>query len=325
MKKLRFIFILMISFAVLFASCASTPKAPAKAEKVVLEDTVFIGDRPLDVANSLGYMPAYAAARFSQWSKAKKMTKNRPLGCPNRVTRKMKDVIPKLIAEKGVKKIVVEKSAMPYCLLMKMVNPMDIIEIVKDKDVEIIVIDFSQGNRKGIIETAKYLGKEKEGIALADKYEKEMAKAEASMKDIAKAKKVVVLHTFVNPKTGRLFTFGESKGFYTDEIFLNKFGAKNVTDILNKDKEKLFKGNFTVTDLNLLTKANPDVIIVYGKGGEKLKEKFAELSKKNAKFASIPAIKNNAVAYELPHYIGCDIEDAPKLITKWVNFFNKLK
>ncbi len=140
-----------------------------------------------------------------------------------------------------------------------------------------------------------------------------------------KDKKVAILYTFVNPKTGRLFMFGESKGFYTDEIFLNKFGAKNVTDSLNKDNQKLFKGNFAVTDLSLLTEANPDVIVVYGNGGEKLKEKFAELSKKNAKFASIPAIKNSAVAYDLPHYIGCDIKDAPKMITKWVNFFKKLK
>ncbi|PIE98196.1 MAG: hypothetical protein CR988_04525 [Treponema sp.] len=324
MKKLRFMFVLMMVFALLFTSCVSTGSSAKNNDVTVLEDTVYVGDRILDVSNSLGIMPKFAAARYGQWPKSKNFQTGR-LGCPNRVTRKMKDVVPKLIAEKGVKKVVVEKATMPYCLLMKPVNPMDIIGIVKDKNVEITVIDFSKSNKNGIIEMAKYLGKEAEGVALADKYEKEMAKAEASMKDVKKGKKVAVLHTFVNPKTGRLFLFGESKGFYTDTIFLNKFGAKNVTDVLNKDKEELFKGNFTVTDLALLTEANPDVIIVYGSGAKNVKEKLAELKKQTPKFAEIPAIKNKAVAYDLPFYIGCDIEDAPKMIEKWVKFFKKVK
>ncbi len=327
MKKL---FYSAIFLAILLTGCVTTnnatQKKQPKKEIIVLEDTVFIGDKILDVANTLGVMPKFASARFSQWPNAATF-ETKKLGCPNRVTQKVKDVVPKLIDEQGVKRIVVEKPKKDkgqYCLLVKKVDPMDIIEIVKGKDVEITVIDFSKGDRDGIIATAKYLGKEAEGKALANKYEKEMKAAKEAMKSVPKGKNVVVLEGIFHNKMKKLFMFAESKGFYTDTIFLEPFGAKNVTDMLNVQNRKIMKGAFEVTskDLKAMVKANPDIIIVYGNGQKQIKETLAKLAAEDPKFANIPAIKNNKIV-NLPYYIGIDIEKGPSIINEWANYFKK--
>ncbi len=324
MKK---IFYSAVFLAILLTGCVTTNNSTQTEKEItVLEDTVFVGDKILDVANTLGVMPKFASARFGQWPNSFSF-ETKKLGCPNRVTRKAKDVVPKLIDEQGVKRIVVEKPKKDkgqYCLLVKKVDPMDIIEIVKGKDVEITVIDFSKNDRDGIIATAKYLGKEAEGKALADKYEKEMKAAKESMKSVPKGKNVVVLQGIFQKQKERLFMFAESKGFYTDMIFLEPFGANNVSDMLNVQNRDIMKGSFEVTvkDLKAMVKANPDIIIVYGNGQKQIKEALAKLAAEDPKFANIPAIKNNKIV-SLPYYIGNDIEKGPAIINEWVNYFKK--
>ncbi len=324
MKVIRVLLVSLAFLSVLLGDCSDVKDSMAsKNSVVVLEDTVFIGDRVLDVANMLRIMPKFASARFSQWDKSF-CFKTKRLGCPNKTTRIKKDIIPNLIDKKGVKKIVVEKTD-NYCLLMKQVNPMDIMDIIKNKDVNVTVIDFSKSEREGIIQTAKYLGKEKEGIKIANNYEKELKKAKESMKGIKKEKRVVVLKAFTDRKTKKFVLNGEAKGFYTDKFFLDAFGAKNVSDLMNKDNKKLFKGGFPIADLENLIEVNPDVIILLGNKIEKVKEKLLKLIAKNPKFTSIPAIKNNAIADNLEYYMGNDIENGPKIILEWVKFFKNLK
>ncbi len=325
MKRIKFTMILVMIFALLFAGCSGNSNGAGGGKNVVvLEDTVFIGDRILDIANTVGVMPKYAAARYSQWPKSKSF-KTQKLGCPNRVLRKQKQTIPNLIDNEGVKKIVIEDTGQ-YCLFVKDISLSEIYEIVKGKDVEITVFDFKDGNKKGIIELSKYLGKEKEGIALADKYEKEMAEAEASMKTVKKGKKVVVFKCFLD-KEDNLIVLAESPDFYTDRIFLNDFGAVNVSLKLNTKNDDYSHGFFQVSDLTPLTKANPDIIILHGpdKGKKRIKEEFKKLAKSNEEFAKIPAIKNKAIADSLPLYIGNDVADGPRMIKRWVKFFKSIE
>ncbi len=335
MKKLL---LLLLAVSAFLFGCASTDTTEQPVEKgktgVIVPiaekdgyqiiNAATVGDRLLDISASLGVMPKIISARGSQWPKVKSFP-TKLIGCPVKITFKAPDTLPKVIAEKGIDTVIIEKNS-EFCLLVPKADCSKIKPIIKDTGVRIIEVDFEQGYDQAIRKIAALYGKEAEGESLIRKYNKEKAAAEARISEITPGKKVVVLRAFIKEDTKRLFITAEGKGFYTEKFFLDPFGCENTGYILNKDENTTTKGNFPVTNLRLLSEANPDIIVIYGsdKAAEKTIEKINALATKKADLAKVPAVKNGRFA-RLPFYVGSDIEDYPSILTKWIDYFSSVK
>ncbi len=341
MKK---ILLPLLAVSALLFGCASTdtkkqPAAKAEEKSVTNADILLpiaekdgyqiinaatVGDRLLDVSASLGVMPKVISARGSQWPKIKHFP-TKLIGCPVKITFKSPEILPKVIAEKGIETVIIEKNS-EFCLLVPKADCSKIKPIIKDTGVKIIEIDFEKGYDQAIREIAALYGKEAEGEALIKKYNKEKAAVEGRISEIKPGKKVVVFRSFIKKDTNRLFITAEDKGHYTEKFFLDPFGAENTSYILNKDGNTTTKGNFPVTNLRLLSEANPDIIVIYGsdEAAEQTIEKINALAAKKSEVAEVPAVKNGRFA-RLPFYVGSDIEDYPKILAKWIDYFSSVQ
>lgn len=317
MRKLILIFLA----GFMLAGCAGTKSsAPASAEAETI-NAVIVGDRAFDTVLSLGYMPKAVSVRASQWAKPHSLPVE-ILGCPVKTTIKLPELLPEYIEKNGIEWVIVEKNS-SFCMLMEKAKPEKMADILKDVDVRVDLVDFSDSLETGIMETAALFGKEKEGRALYRQYARDLESAQAGMADVVPGQKVVALRGVVKKKTGRLFVSAESRGFYLDKEFLGPFGCENVGDLLNDAGNELTKGYFPVMNLKLLAEADPDAIVLYGPGKEELKEKILEMAAGDEAFAAIPAISNGRIATDLPYYVGSDIAEYPSILEKWIDYFSE--
>jgi ABC-type Fe3+-hydroxamate transport system substrate-binding protein len=316
MKKL----LLFLLAGFLLAGCAGTKNSTPVSEDPENINAIVVGDRAFDTVLSLGYMPEAVSVRASQWDKPHSLPVE-ILGCPVKTTIKLPELLPDYIEMNGIEWVIIEKNS-NFCRLMEKAKPGKMAEILKDVDVRVDVVDFSDGLETGIMETAALFGKEKEGKALYKQYERDLTAAQAGMTDIAPGQKVVALRAVLKKKTGRLFVTAESKGFYLDKEFLEPFGCENVGDLLNDAGNELTKGYFPVMNLNLLAEAAPDAIVLYGPAKNELKEKILEIAAVDEDVAAIPAVSNGRIATSLPYYVGSDIAEYPSILEKWIDYFS---
>ncbi len=314
--------IILLAAVILLAGCATVEDSES-ADKAVYEtiNAAVVGDRVMNVAARLGYMPKVMSVRASQWPKAKEYPA-KLVGCPVKVTMKDKTILPAMIDKYSLDTVLVEKND-NFCVLMKKADCMKIVPVIKDKNVKIETFDFSESPEEGIMAVAEYFGKEKEGKKLVKKYRRDLAAAEKKISSVNPGTNVVVLRGIEKADTGRIFISAESKGFYTDQYFLEPFGCSNISDKLNTNKNQIVKGYFPVLDLSVLKEANPDVIVLFG-AREGLVKAIDKAVSKNPELGDIPAIKNNKIITDLPWFIGSDVFEYPEILTKWIEAFSSL-
>lgn len=290
------------------ASAAAMKNPPTKV------DAIVIGDRVVDIGLSLGVVPTAISVRGSFWPKSNELKLvSKMLGCPGCVTKKSKGRVPKAIKQYGVKRIIVEKSD-HYCLYKPEVKPENIAPILEGMDVTVEYVDFTKGVDNAILQVGKLFGKEQEAEKLVQDYGKQLAKLEEMKKQPALNRKVVILNGIMQEGTGKSFIRVEAPGGYSDKYLLGPLGCENVGGMLAGER-KVDKGHVTVRSLAKLKDIQPDVIVITGDSAP-VQKRLNKEAKKSAEFASIPALKAQAV-YSLPRYVDSGVLEYPEVYRLW--------
>ena len=312
-KLSAFLFIICLGMSLLFSQFAeATPKKTPKTIKAIM-----IGDRLVDVAFNLGFLPEAMSVRCSMWPMCKKLTNtSQILGCPRCIVSRIPHIVPDTARERGIKRIILEKHP-NFCIYKPKVKPANILPLLEGKGLTIEYVDFSNGLESAIRQTANLLGCNSKADALIERYNKAMAKTKKKLPKKKLGKKVVIIDGTYQSTTGKSFLRIEMPDGYSDRFMLNPNGCINVGDILKSETKKVDKGHFSIRKLNKLQIAKPDIIIMTGNYFAVQKALAAEV-RKNPALTSVPAIKNLAI-YGLPFYGDSSVIEYPAILRQWTN------
>lgn len=290
---------------------ASPPKAPEKIP------AVFIGDRLIDVAFNLGFLPEGMSLRCSLWPKCKQLkTASQVIGCPRCIVKKNPKALPTFLKERGIKRVIIERSPQ-FCIYMPKVSPEQAVKTLKGMDVTIEYVDFSQGVPSAIRQTAAFLNVAERGEKLVADYEKAFNKVKTTIPADGLNKRVIIINGIHQASTGKVFLRVEVPGGYSDQYILAPLGCTNVGNELFNKKPTIRKGHVMIRSLKGLIKAQPDVIVATGdSAGVQLALKAA--LKKNPKLAEVPAVRDMAV-FSLPTYVDSGVVEYPGVFSRWQN------
>ena len=316
MKKIRIIVLAaclacMALFMTFSVVGATPPKAPERIK------AVMVGDRLVDISLKLGVIPEGMSVRLSMWpDKAKALPlATQILGCPNYTTKKHPEAVPEFMKERGITRIIIEKS-LKFCLYMPKVNPLNMADMVKEvPGVTVEYVDFTKGMASAIAQTAKLLGRESRGKDVAAAYEKAMKKVEADLPKTGLGKRVLVLNGSYSQASGKSFIRFEAPGGYTDQYILKPLGCTNAASAMLTDTMRIAKGHVSAGRLAGLAEANPDVIVITGNGFAVQKGLY-DARKKNPALADIPAIRDGRV-FSLPFYGDSSVLEYPTIFRQW--------
>ena len=282
-------------------------------------NALIVGERVMDIANSLGYAPKAFVGRYSLWDMGSQIGKATDvLGCPVKVCKKSPNTVPNALDKMNIKRVIIEKHP-EYCLYKK-INPECILEKIKDrKDLSIEFVDFSKGLEQAVHKTAELLGCSEKAAALMDKYNKDMKLAEKNLAKIRPKQKVVLLSGTFQRDTGKTFLRVEAPGGYSDQYMLAPLKAKNVGNALASENAKTTKGHFTIRKLTGLAKADPDIIVIFGDVAA-VQKALHKATIKHPELAEVKALRDNAV-YSLPFYADCGPLEYPAHLNKWACMF----
>ena len=218
-----------LATALLAALLVMCPTSQAATyQKMEQINIVMIGDRVVDIAYNLGVIPTGMSVRCSLWplcGKIKVMAQ--PLGCPGCLSKGKTGKLADFIKTNRIKLAIVEKSH-PFCLLQPSANPLDAVEFLQKRGVEVKIVDFGQGVEEAITQTAAILGKPDEGKALLARYQKAVRKLEKATAGQKLGERVVVLNGIYQAQTGKAFIQVQAPGGYIDKFILSPLGCMNV-------------------------------------------------------------------------------------------------
>lgn len=316
MKKVRILLtVATLSCLALIMTFAVASASPAKVPEKI--KAVMVGDRLVDVCLQLGVVPEGMAVRLSMWpDKAPALRlATQVLGCPNRVTVKYPETIANFMKEKGIKRLILEKSN-KFCLYKKKVNPVSVADLVKDvPGVTIEYVDFTKGVPSAIAEAAALLGKVEKGEEVAAAYAASMAKVEKELPKPGLGRRVLILNGNYSKATGKCFVRYEAPGGYSDQYILGPLGCTNVAASIMTDTMKVSKGHVSAGRMKGIEKANPDVIVITGNPFA-VQKALQKAMKKNPAVADMPAIRNGEV-YALPFYGDSSVLEYPTIFKQW--------
>lgn len=306
---------LAAALTILMALCLALPawSSPSKAPERV--NAVFIGDRLVDVAFNLGFVPEGTALRCSLWPMCQSLkSATQVLGCPNRILNNP-GIVPGFLKERGIRRVIIERTP-AFCLYKPDADPVKAAKLLEGMDVQIQYVDFSKGVPAAIRETAELLGVPKRGEELAASYAEDFARAKASIPATALGKRVVVLSGTLQESTGKAFLRVELPGGYTDQYILGPLGCDNVGDELFDKAPTMSKGHAALRSLKRLAQAKPDAIVMTG---HSLAVQLAIQGalEKHPELADVPALSRMAV-YALPFYADSSVIEYPSIFTRWL-------
>ncbi len=282
-------------------------------------NALIIGERVMDIANSLGYAPKAFVGRYSLWDMGDQIGKATDiLGCPVKICKKSPDIVPNALDKMKIKRVIIEKHP-EYCLYKK-INPSCILNKIKGrKDLSIEFVDFSNGLAQAVHKTAKLIGCSEKAAGLMAKYDKNMELAKKNLIKAMPKQKVVLLSGTFQRNTGKTFLRVEAPGGYSDRYMLAPLKAENVGNALASKSAKIAKGHFTIRKLTGLAMANPDIIVIFGDVAA-VQKALHKATIKHPELANVKALKNNAV-YSLPFYADCGPLEYPVHLNKWACMF----
>jgi len=311
LKGLTFLSIIGLGLLLLFSlSAEAKPKKTPDKIKAIM-----VGDRLVDVSFNLGVLPEAMSVRCSMWPMCKQLLNaSQVLGCPKCIVDRIPNIVPDTARKRGIKRIIIEKHP-NFCIYKPKVKPANIVPLLKDMDLTIEYIDFSQGLESAISQTARLLGRQSKADALIERYNKVLAKAKSSLPKAGLGKKVVIINGTYQGSTGKTFLRVEVPGGYSDRFLLQPLGCVNIGNILMPVNKKINKGHFMIKKLDALIQTKPDVIVMTGNAFAVQKAIAAQL-KKNPALAQVPAIKNASV-YSLTRYVDSSVIEYPAILRQW--------
>ena len=288
--------------------------ADGKAPVPERMDIIMVGDRVVDVAYNLGVLPVAMSVRGSFWPLADKLkVVSCMLGCPNCVTAKDKEAVPKAIEKYGAKRVILERSE-PYCLYKKDVKPANVAPLLEGKNVQVDYVDFSRGVEDAVRQLGTLLDREKEAEALLEKRKKQLARMEKDTPESPLNLKVVVLNGVLQSATGKAFMRVETPGGYADKFMLEPLGCTNIGAGLIGEK-KPSKGHVTIRSLAKLVEIKPDAVVITGDASP-IQAAIHEAVENDPMIGEVPAFKNMAV-YSLPGYFDSSVMEYPQIFSQW--------
>ena len=288
--------------------------SPAKAPERV--HAVFIGDRLVDVAFNLGFVPEGTSLRCSLWPKCQALkVASQVLGCPNCIMRKP-GIIPGFLKERGIRRVIVERTP-EFCLYKPDVNPEMVAKQLDGMDVDIQYVDFSKGVPAAIREAAALLGVPERGEKLVADYTENFNRAKAAIPPGGLGKRIVIINGTFQKSTGKSFLRVELPGGYSDQYILGPLGCENVGGELYEKAPVMSKGHAPIRALKGLAKARPDVIVMTGHCMA-VQKALKDALRKHPELADVPAVKDMAV-YALPFYADSGVIEYPSVFMRWLH------
>ena len=318
MRKLKLVLGLFLFIGLLHVWSGPADCGPRPAlEKVKV---IIIGDRLVDIAYNLGVVPEAMSVRC--WSGlSEKLSTVQVLGCPRRVIMKDKETVAKTAAEKGIKRIMIEKNENFDIYLPPAAYPIKIVPLLKEKGLQVELVDFSKGIESAIRQTGKFLNREEKAEALVTTYKAALKKAKSKLPPKKLGKKVLILKGILGEKSGKAFIQVLAPDGYADKFLLEPMGCTNVGELVKSEGIKAQKGYFPLRNVENIINAQPDVIIITGKSFavEKMLQKAL---KKNPSLREVPAIKNYEI-YSLPGYMDEWVIEYPYILRLWISALYK--
>lgn len=318
MRKLK-LFLGLFLFVGLLHVC-SEPAYSGPKPAIEKIKAIIIGDRLVDIAYNLGVVPEAMSVRC--WcGLSEKLSTVQLLGCPRRVVMKEKETVAKTAAKKGIKRIMIEKNENFDIYLPPAAYPIKIVPRLKEKGLQVELVDFSKGIESAIRQTGKFLNLEEKAEALIATYKSDLRKSKSKMPPKKLGKKVLILKGILIKKSGKGFIQVVAQDGYADRFFLEPMGCTNVGELVNSEGIKAQKGHFPLRKLENIINAQPDVIIITGKSFavEKMLQKAL---KKNPSLREVPAVKNYEI-YSLPGYMDEWIIEYPYILRLWISALYK--
>lgn len=277
---------------------------------------IMIGDRVVDIAYNLQVMPVAMSVRGSLWPMADKLkTTSQIIGCPNRVTVVSKKTVPEALKRYGVNRLIVEKHD-DFCVYKSKVKPENIMVLVEGMDVQIDVVDFSQGLEPAIIRMGQLLGREQQAETLVKTYRESLEKMKADLPAQPLGKNIVVVNGVLQAETGKVFLRVEAPGGYSDKFLLEPLGCSNIGDVLIGDKT-VDKGHATIRSLSKLAELQADAIVITGDSSA-VQRALHQAVQEHPELAEIKALRNHAV-FSLPAYFDSSVIEYPLIFAHWAN------
>jgi len=288
---------------------ASATQVPEKA------DVIIIGDRLVDIAYNLGVLPAAMSVRCSLWPLCDTLkTSCQVLGCPNCLQKKKAKPLISFAKAHQIKTVIIEKGD-PFCARVPELHPEKIAGMLENQGLSVTVVEYSHDLTKTVNQMAAILGKADKAQTLLNNYEKNLAKVMKNIEKKSFAKRVVILNGVFQSSSGKSFLRVESPGGYADQFLLAALKSTNVGNEMVKSGKKPSKGHYAIRKLDSLVAAEPDAIIVTGKGFA-VQKALARALVQNPNLARVPAIKNQAV-YNLPGFIQSSLIEYPSILSQW--------
>jgi hypothetical protein len=279
-------------------------------------EIIMIGDRLVDVAYSLGVVPAAMSVRCSMWPMCDSLKATvQVLGCPDCLFKKKAAPLVAFAGQHGIKRVLIEKSA-PFCEYVPDLKLENIAFLLEDKGFEIEIVDFTKGLHGAVRQTAKLLNCAGKADQILQQYNTAMGKTHHKIEGKQFAQKAVLLRGTYQAGTGKAFLRIEAPGGYADRFLLKPLGIENVGGSMVSSGQKPVKGHIIIRKLDGLAVVAPDVIVMTG-DSLAVQKALAEALKKNPALAEVPAIRDHAI-FTLPGYIDAGVMEYPHILQRWV-------
>ena len=242
------------------------------------------------------------------------------LGCPGCLSKKQAAPLLKFAEKHGIRRVLIEKSA-PFCACMPKIDLNALAVLLKGKGFDVAFVDFPQGLENAVRETADLLGcPDKAGGILAD-YETAMRKTRQKMAGKAFAEEVVIIRGTYQEGTGKTFLRVEAPGGHADRFLLREMGSENAGAGLYPAGREAVKGHVPVRELDGLTAAAPDAVVMTG-DAIAVQKALVKAVRENPALADVPAIRAHAV-YSLPGYIDSGVIEYPMALRRWADVLER--
>lgn len=318
----NFIFKRAVAVVLLTLLCGTAQVAlaapKAKPEQI---KTVMIGDRLVDIAYNLGVLPTAMSVRCGLWPECAKIkTASQILGCPNSLLANNLEPLLAYIKTHDIKRVMVEKNS-SFSLFNPEATPERIAALLETQadlpaGLKIEYIDFNQGFKAAVSQTAQALDRAKQGRTLLEEYQQNMEKTQALIKENNFVSKVVILNGSLQQETGKIFIQVEMPGNYSDRFILDPLGSSNVGMLMFKGERPPQKGHVTIRKLDGLLATQPEVILLTGNTFA-VQKKLSDAVTKNPTLQQVPAIANRAI-YSMNQYVDSGVVEYPIVLREWI-------
>lgn len=315
----RWVAVLAVMVAVLIAMPATAAPGDAPPERA---EVLMIGDRLVNVAYHLGVVPRALSIRGDVWPFGRTLARTTSIimGCPGYIARRDPEMVPRILRETGVKRILIEHSP-EFDRLKPQRDPMHVVPVLEqsgvleDLGVTVEIVDFGEGIDAAITQVGALLDRADKAEALIHRRTSALDRATKGLPLTEAGGSVVILNGVHQSATGKGFVRVELPGGYADTFLLEPLGLTNAGGAFVEAGAKARHGFATVRALDLLKTIRPDALVLTGDADAVQRALMAAMAKDPA-LAEIPALARGAVV-SLPAYVDSSVIEYPAVLQRW--------